>query len=153
MIKHRPRLAVARADRRQVTFIWGKWDRIAVFSTLAGDLTVLGQNHQSYRRQYPTGLLARAVDMSAQPPGDRVRGYALAPLVPPKALNAISGTAALSRHLILWEVEQWSDRMIGAVPDRDPLLLRPIHGDLCAVVAQWDLTDLERAVMASRVFA
>lgn len=26
----------------------------------------------------------------------------------------------------------------------------PIHGDLCAVVAAWDLTELERAVMVAR---
>ncbi|MGH3300400.1 MAG: hypothetical protein ACRDOK_01755 [Streptosporangiaceae bacterium] len=36
------------------------------------------------------------------------------------------------------------------VPPRDPALLRWIRGDLWAVVAQWDLTELERAVLSSR---
>jgi hypothetical protein len=30
----------------------------------------------------------------------------------------------------------------------DPILLRPIGGDLYAVVAQWDLTEIERTIIA-----
>lgn len=44
---------------------------------------------------------------------------------------------------ILWEVEKWEP-----VPPRDPALLRRIDGDLWEVVATWDLTELERAVLA-----
>lgn len=51
---------------------------------------------------------------------------------------------------ILWEVENWSDRPLTAVPDRDPLLLKHISGDLYTVEAAWDLTDLEQAIMARR---
>jgi hypothetical protein len=47
---------------------------------------------------------------------------------------------------ILWEVEQW-DRVV----PRDPALLRHIAGDLWAVHAVWDLTDLERAVLLGRL--
>lgn len=36
------------------------------------------------------------------------------------------------------------------VPPTDPLLLRHLHGDLYAVLAAWDLTPLERAVLAGR---
>lgn len=45
---------------------------------------------------------------------------------------------------ILWEAE-WQ-----AVPPKDPALLRHLGGDLYAVVAVWDLTELERAVLGGR---
>ncbi len=54
-------------------------------------------------------------------------------------------------HLILWEVKRWSSQRITAEPDRDPLLLRQIGGDLYAIMAQWDLTELERLVMRGRI--
>lgn len=46
---------------------------------------------------------------------------------------------------ILWEVEQWDP-----TPPVDPALIRHLRGDLWTVVAVWDLTDLERAVLAGR---
>lgn len=36
-------------------------------------------------------------------------------------------------------------------PPKDPALLRHIGGDLYSVVAVWDLTELERAVLAGRL--
>lgn len=50
----------------------------------------------------------------------------------------------LRNYHILWESE-WKE-----VP-RDPYLLRRLAGDLWLVVAAWDLTDVERAVLATRV--
>jgi hypothetical protein len=47
-------------------------------------------------------------------------------------------------------VEQWADTRIGARPDRDPYLLRHLHGDAYAVLAEWDLTPLEQLVMTGR---
>ena len=74
-------------------------------------------------------------------------GYALVPIVPiehrPARFDA-------SKHFILWEVEEWSDRQIGAKPDIDPFLLRHVGGSLYAILAEWDLTDIERAVLAGR---
>jgi hypothetical protein len=142
--KSRPMLAIARADRTQVRLRWER--REALFDTSLRDAP-----------NVPTGsLLRRSVDMG-EPPDYRTEwgsqhtaGHALVPMVPPHALKAAGGRSRLSEHLILWEVEEWSDTPIGAVPDRDPYLLRPIHGDLCAVVAEWDLTPLERAVRADR---
>lgn len=51
------------------------------------------------------------------------------------------------------ETRSWHTRYRGLIAihaAKDPYLLRPIHGDLCAVVAAWDLTELERSVMAGR---
>jgi hypothetical protein len=68
-------------------------------------------------------------------------GDAIVPLVPPDVL--LRPDLDLSRRVILWEAD-WQ-----AVPV-DPMLLLPIGGDLYAVEAMWDLTALERAVIAGR---
>lgn len=46
-----------------------------------------------------------------------------------------------TKHFILWEVDEW-ERVPG-----DPILLRHIGGALYVVLAQWDLTPLEQAVL------
>lgn len=48
----------------------------------------------------------------------------------------------LHLYHVLWEVEAWN-----LTPPRDPALLRHVRGDVWAVVAQWDLTPLEQAVL------
>lgn len=54
---------------------------------------------------------------------------------------------ALDAYHILWEAE-WK-----RIVPRDPYLLRRIGGDMWLVVAAWDLTDVERAAMATRMTA
>lgn len=49
--------------------------------------------------------------------------------------------------IILWEVEEWAK---APRPPGDPILLKPLLGDLYTVEAQWDLTDVERLVLAQR---
>lgn len=68
---------------------------------------------------------------------------AMVPLIPP----ALRPKAGLHNFHILWEAE-WKIHRPPA--PRDPALLRHIGGDLYAVVAIWDLTDLERAVLGAR---
>jgi hypothetical protein len=63
------------------------------------------------------------------------------PLVPPNLRPA----RGLNRYCILFEAE-WEP-----VPPTDPMLLRHLHGSLYAVLAVWDLTPLERAVIAGRL--
>lgn len=54
----------------------------------------------------------------------------------------------LANYHILWEAE-WEP-----VPPRDPYLLRRIgKADLWLVVAHWDLTEVERAALSTRVRA
>jgi hypothetical protein len=127
----RPKLAIARADRKQV-YVRVRSNDLE-FSTLkrsswnyAGSLLI----HVPF-----TGIGERWKD-----------GYSLVPLVPAD----VRPSEPLHNFLILWEVEQWADRPFIAQPDRDPYLLRHLVGELYAVVAEWDLTDLERAIMAGR---
>lgn len=51
----------------------------------------------------------------------------------------------IQNYHILWEAE-W-----GPSPPVDPYLLRRIGGDLWLVVAAWDLTEVERAAMRTRM--
>lgn len=65
---------------------------------------------------------------------------AVVPLIPANLRPAV----ALNRYAILWEAD-WEEVPV------DPLLLRYAHGSLYVVLAAWDLTALERAVLAGRL--
>ena len=69
-------------------------------------------------------------------------GQTVVPLVPPQHRPKRS---RISNFHILWEVEEWT-----RVPPVDPALIRHIRGDLWSVVATWDLSEIERAVLSAR---
>jgi hypothetical protein len=67
-------------------------------------------------------------------------GRTIMPLIPPRHRPKFRRL----RHChLLWEVESWE-----LIPPKDPALIRHIRGDLWAVLSVWDLTELERAVLA-----
>lgn len=68
---------------------------------------------------------------------------AVMPLIPVQHRPRTS----LETYHVLWEAE-WR-----RIPPRDPYLLRRIGGDMWLVLAAWDLTDVERAAMATRMGA
>jgi hypothetical protein len=70
---------------------------------------------------------------------------AMVPIVPPKHQPA----RGLDERLILWEVEKWEWAAVPPPPG-DPALLRHVGGDIYAVEAIWDLTELEKLVLAGR---
>ena len=134
----KPRLAIARADRKQVYFRWPSRNRVARFDSSVGQQ---GWNYPS---------LVEEVDMGqtfTNPDGqyDERSGYALVPAVPADVRPAVG---QLKQWFILWEVEQWFERSQVPEPPRDPLLLRKIRGELFQVLAEWDLTEIERAIMS-----
>ena len=130
--KNLPRLAVARAhwqwcefcghSNGSVTFCK---DRVFIFRT--------GVNTANKIR-IPTGTFPSDVWHAANT-------RALVPLIP----LPLRPTTALEKYHILWEAV-WEPS-----PPVDPILLRHLHGRLYVVVAQWDLTELERAVLAGRL--
>lgn len=63
-------------------------------------------------------------------------GRAVVPTIPP----SLRPTAKLSNYHLLWEAE-WE-----TVPV-DPMLLKHLGGTLYAVLAEWDLTPVEQAVL------
>lgn len=93
-----------------------------------------GRWHEGIWSRYrPSGALERANWTSS--------ATALVPIVPPR----LHPRAALTNYLILWDAV-WTP-----APPRDPLLLRHLAGALYAIVAQWDLTPLEQAVLRGRL--
>lgn len=130
---HRPRFAVMRADATRIRMT--RQTNGAVSFIRAGHLQSWSRWH---RVTIPAGILPPV-------PGGweeraAVEADAIVPLVPPRLRPA----AALSNYHVLWEAE-WEN-----IPPRDPVLLRHLAGALYAVVATWDLTPLERAVLEGR---
>lgn len=74
--------------------------------------------------------------------GSRRSGRTIVPLIPPRHRPR---ARRLRGFHILWEVDEWTP-----APPVDPALIRHIRGDLWSVVATWDLTPLERAVLTAR---
>jgi hypothetical protein len=66
---------------------------------------------------------------------------AVVPIIPP----SLRPKSHLEKFWILWEAVWTAD-----VP-RDPMLLRPLGGSLWVVLATWDLSEIERAVLRGRL--
>ena len=69
----------------------------------------------------------------------------LVPIIPPKILIK-EVKARLKNYHILWEVEEWKP-----TPPKDPILLKQLTPNLFGVLATWNLTPLERAVIRGRI--
>lgn len=144
---HRPNFAVARADCSHVWFSshkhsWtssrGGWPSHRFsFKPNAPD------HHTASYLDLPDDLWPECPRSCAFPSNSGKRHpsrlRAMVPLIPPQYRPVDS----LSNYHILWDVQgAWEDEA-----PRDPFLLKHIDGDLYAVVAAWDLTDLEMAVL------
>lgn len=69
------------------------------------------------------------------------------PIIPP-AILIDQVRHHLRNYFILWEVEDWKIE-----PPKDPLLLKLITPNLFAILATWDLSELERAIIRSNTIA
>ena len=129
-----PRLAIARADRREVYFRWQRGD-VAYFT---------GYMHDRMWNldRYPA--LIRYVDMGIKLKEYSKEGYALVPAVP---ADVRPKTGQLRQWYILWEVDEWYKFPKHMKAPVDPILLEHIGGDLYAVIAEWDLTEVERLIL------
>jgi hypothetical protein len=144
--KARPKMAIARHDRKMVKFEWSRHTSRAQFHSDFG----------ACREERPLETLIIRVNMGrthtqVNPQGQmvwKVEGYALVPMIP---LDVRPKTGIPENACILWEVEKWADHSLAVVPDIDPYLPKPVAGSLYAVIAEWDLTPLERAILHKRV--
>lgn len=134
--KGRPRLAIARADKRQVFLSNIHRKSVLEFDT-------------EERRQWNQHAVINRVVRVPFATDKELRGYALTPIIPPDAREKAKGEKPHD-VFVLWEIEKWADEPIKALPDRDPMLLRRLDDDLYAVLAEWDLTEVERAILAGR---
>jgi hypothetical protein len=124
-----PRLAIARADMSE-----------AFWTPQTNDCT--------FGERWPRSRSRKTVTMDWAGLSDLRRGFkdrytynATVPLIPVH----LRPKRGLANYHILWEAE-WTKRY-----PVDPYLLRRVGGDAWLVVAAWDLTDVERAVMSQRV--
>jgi len=143
-----PRLAMCRADIRTCRCVM-KSDGSVAFSDEA-----LRWKYHKRRLTFPAGTLPTYTQKWTQGGTQRYRpsgmlerenwtdeATALVPIVPPH----LHPRGALRNYEILW------DAVWAPAPPKDPLLLRHLSGHLYAIVAQWDLTSLEQAVMTGRL--
>lgn len=119
-----PRLAIARADQAHC------------FLRTRGPNSVTFEHSRWARRNKTKNI---SIDWPSH--GVRLDGEAVVPIIPVH----LRPKRAIENYHILWEAE-WTKRY-----PVDPYLLRRFGGDAWLVVAAWDLTDVERAVMSSRL--
>jgi hypothetical protein len=133
--KQRPRIAIARADQKQVCYSRSRYTNVERFEVVGA--------HRASRDRVVEVLVGP--NTPAFPDVYHIDGYALVPMTPPD----VKGARDLSKLFVLWEVT-WSDTRIATTPDYDPYLLKRIADDLYTVEGEWELTDVERAVMSGR---
>lgn len=127
-----PRLAIARADLSHVHCRLSM-DGSATFASV--ETLHRSRGSKSLRITFPAGTFKGVA-------ASKWRAQAVMPLIP----IHLRPRHALENYHVLWEAE-WQP-----IPPRDPYLLRRIgDGDLWLVLAAWDLTEVERAAMASRI--
>jgi hypothetical protein len=96
---------------------------------------------ERWDRQRSANLTFDVPGINVESPIEPKNGAAMVPMVPADVYP--SRGLDLSKHFVLWEVEDWD-----AAPPVDPMLLKPIGGNLYAVIAQWNLTEIERVIIA-----
>lgn len=125
-----PRLAIARADKQACQ---------ARLSIDGG--AEFGALNNRWDRTQARGLLFSFPAKTFPPRTEYIHIRAAVPIIPAYQRPKRS----LANYHVLWEAE-WT-----RVPPRDPYLLRRLGGDAWLVVAAWELTEVERAVMATRL--
>lgn len=142
----RPVLAIARADQHNVTWSIERdsrhYEHGRGWYGRYAPMTWRFSAARSRSANRSGNLVFRVDEITSEPPVSPKSGTAMIPMVPPDVITDGRG-CDLSKHFILWEVESWD-----LAPPIDPMLLKRIGGDLYAVVAQWDLTELERRIIA-----
>jgi hypothetical protein len=123
--RRRPKFAVARADWEWVYFRseWIKRDHCLRFANGSS----VNDYHQKKYILVPNDCF---------PNSSNVQCKAQVPMVPPMYIPR----GSLGNYHILFEAD-WEDVPV------DPILLRHLSGALYAVLATWNLSSLERAVM------
>lgn len=130
--QQRPKLAIARADTRFVRFD-RRWE---------GNFFLSSRERGNFPRPHRSrtaGRLSTWLPLDAPRATDRTL-TAIVPIIPPEFLPEPKD---LAKYHILWEAD-WEAAPV------DPFLLKRIHGYLYVIVAQWDLTEVERAVIGAR---
>jgi len=128
-----PKLAICRADAR-----------VCYLEARDGEVRFMPEARRRYGHR-PAGTVGVPLDrLPIRTNGGWQPHESILPMIP----HHLRPKHALSNYHVLWEAE-WQP-----IPTRDPYLLRRIGiSDMWLVVAMWDLTEVERAAMATRIKA
>lgn len=140
----RPRLAIARADEEQTAFRRELNGSVAFSPTINWEWGRNVVRAADRRFEFPAGTLPEKREDDEQPFDRGANWVATLPIIPPR----LRPPHSLSGYHVLWEAEWHRPRRTRA--PYDPALLKHIGGDLYAVLAVWDLTPLEQAVLEMR---
>ena len=120
-----PRLAIAKAHMQKIQYRSTNWSHAGGFYSPDGIIAQVALPNFGWNRNL----------------SDR---ETIVPLVPAEH----HPNSSLRNYHILWEVEQDGWKPV-PVPPGDPLLLKRLSKNLFVVLAMWDLTELEKAVLKS----
>lgn len=144
-----PKIAIARADWTEVTLT-------KLRPTETRFQAIFSNKHREPHRHWrndkllditvddvtvPNGTWLLKLDANGRPLRSELRTKT--PIIPARFVPS----HGLSNYHILWEVEKWDI----VTPPKDPLLLKRVSPNVFAVLAAWELTDLERAVLRGRI--
>ena len=121
-----PKLALARADWGKVYWEW----------THNGFSSSPRYWNMKYAIKFPEGTFPRIANPSFS--SNYTSAVTAVPFIPPDKRP----DDVLSRYHILFEVKDWKTY------NRDPFLLKQVSGWIYAVVAEWDLTELETMILS-----
>jgi hypothetical protein len=132
---HRPRLAIARADERAVDMRRWSNGRVDYAGTNDWREKDYAEKPWNSNRDFQFfELLPPVEELGGR--SNRIEFTGILPHIPPGLRPD-----RLDQYFVLWEAD-WQRKM-----PIDPALLRHLRGDLYAVIATWDLSELERAVL------
>ena len=120
-----PRLAIARAHMKKIEYRTSSWTRAFGFYSPDGINAQIAIPNFGWNRHLS-------------------RRETVVPLVPAEH----HPDSNLKNYHILWEVEEGGWKPV-PIPPGDPLLLKCLSKNLFVVLAMWDLTELEKAVIKS----
>ncbi len=147
--EYHPKLAVSRADWKEVHFVKRDPGR-GIFSgtgndwasTIEGDIDLQPNTFMEWARakeELKTTDKSYNVD-TWQIANQKVKTKV--PIIP----ATLMPEGNLKNYYILWEVQKWEN-----LPEtKDPLLLKRITENLFVILGAWDLTDLEQSIISGR---
>lgn len=138
--KGEPKLAISPASAKTIILEKGELG--------AGTFTAHDRWSRAYKSDValPTGTFPEFATQKTNWGGtERIRQNieSLVPVVPAHILPE----GSLENYYILFEVKEWSEPRKASYSKGDPYLLKRINNNAFAVLAEWDVTDLEVAVL------
>lgn len=143
-----PRLAICRADAKQCYCL-----KIEDGSAIFGPERLERWQREARKTYGEVKLPAGTFHWQPLDPTRPLNAYNIknqltqcpAPIIPAKILVEEIRSRLRNYHL-LWEVEEWKP-----APPKDPILLKRLTLNLFGVLATWELTPLERAIVRGHI--